>query len=79
MARLEHPAAAPRMNPVVCNAGPLIALAGIGYSGLLRDLFGSVLVVGEVKAEVEAGGRTATGGDMFSTMPWLQVTCLSRQ
>jgi len=65
------------MNPVVCNAGPLIALAGIGSLGLLRDLFGSVLVAGEVKAEVEAGGGTAAGADMFSTMPWLQATRIS--
>ncbi|MCX6875709.1 MAG: DUF3368 domain-containing protein [Verrucomicrobia bacterium] len=46
---------------------------------LLRDLFGSVLVAEEVKAEVEAGGGAAAGADMFSTTPWLQVKSLSHQ
>lgn len=47
------------MSGIVCNAGPLIALAGLGQLGLLRDLFGEVLVADEVRAEVEAGERVA--------------------
>ena len=36
---------------IVCNAGPLIALAGIGQLGLLRDLFDEVPVADDVKSE----------------------------
>lgn len=60
------------MSVVVCNAGPLIALAGIGKAELLRDLFSTVLVSEEVKIEIEAG-RQKTGAGLFLTSPWLQV------
>ena len=44
--KLNGGVATPRMNPVVCNAGTLIALAGNRSLGLLRDLIGSVLIAG---------------------------------
>ena len=49
------------MKSVVCNAGPLIALSGIGQTGLLRELFGEVLVSEKVRDEVEAGGLRGGG------------------
>lgn len=49
------------MNSVVCNAGPLIALTGIGQAGILRELFGEVLVSRKVREKVEAGGPSGTG------------------
>lgn len=65
------------MSGIVCNAGPLIALAGLGQLGLLRDLFGEVLVADEVRAEVEAGGKSGAGAGLLQTAPWLRVSSLS--
>ena len=64
---------------IVCNAGPLIALAGIGQLGLLRELFGEVLVADDVKSEVEDGGKSGAGTGLFQTAPWLRITSLSRK
>lgn len=64
------------MNSVVCNAGPLIALAGIGQVGLLRELFGEVLVSRKVRDEVEAGGKTGAGAGLFGNAPWIRVILL---
>ena len=61
------------MSVIVCNAGPLIALAGIGRAEILRDLFGAVLVSEAVQAEVEAGGRKGAGAGIFRTAGWLRV------
>ena len=65
------------MNSVVCNAGPLIALSGIGQTGLLRELFGEVLVSEKVRDEVEAGGRTGVGARLFAIAPWIRVIGLT--
>jgi uncharacterized protein len=65
------------MNAVVCNAGPLIALSGIGQTGLLRELFGEVLISEVVLAEVEAGGKTGVGASLLITAPWIRVTGLN--
>ena len=67
------------MSTIVCNAGPLIALAGIGQLGVLRDLFGEVLVPAEVQSEVEAGGTSGTGAGVFQAAPWLRVVSLVRK
>jgi uncharacterized protein len=67
------------MNSVVCNAGPLIALTGIGQAGLLRELFGEVLVSGKVREEVEAGGKTGAGASLFANAPWIRVISLTNR
>jgi len=41
------------MPEVVSNAGPLIALASIGQLGVLRRLFGKILIPPAVRAEVQ--------------------------
>ena len=66
------------MSGIVCNAGPLIALAGIGQVGLLGELFGEVLVPVEVQAEVEAGGSGGVGASLFQEQTWLRVTHLEQ-
>ncbi len=67
------------MSVIVCNAGPLIALTGIGQAALLRELFGEVLVPAEVREEVETGGGCGTGADLFKTVPWLHVVSLAQE
>jgi predicted nucleic acid-binding protein len=57
--------------------GPLIALAGLGQVPILRQLFDTVLVASEVRAEVEAEESTGAGG-LFDSAPWLQAADLSR-
>jgi uncharacterized protein len=65
------------MSVIVCNAGPLIALAGVSSVALLHHLFGEVHVAEEVKDEVEAGGRSGIGKDLFHEHSWLLVTRLA--
>ena len=67
------------MSDIVCNAGPLIALAGIERVDLLHDLFGVVLVAREVQLEVETGGITGTGSTIFHEAPWLKVVQLGKE
>jgi predicted nucleic acid-binding protein len=62
------------MSVIVCNAGPLIALSGVGVVELLRDLFGAVYVAEEVKCEVELGGALGVGMNLFREHTWLRVT-----
>ena len=64
------------MSMIVCNTGPLIALAGVGRLELLQELFGIVHVAEKVKEEVEAGGVSGVGMNMFGEHSWLRVTRL---
>lgn len=65
------------MKSVVCNAGPLIALSGIGQAGLLHGLFDEVFVSVKVRDEVEAGGTTGSGASLFANTPWIRVIPLT--
>lgn len=62
------------MSVIVCNAGPLIALASVGKVALLNELFGEVYVAEEVRREVEAGGESGVGIDLFQKHDWLRVS-----
>jgi predicted nucleic acid-binding protein len=42
---------------VIADAGPLIALSRVGQLLLLRGLFGTVEITGQIRAEVLDGGR----------------------
>jgi len=66
------------MMRVVCNASPLIYLAKIGRLGLLKDLFGRVLVPLEVHREVVMGGEAGNHPEVASVRDavregWLAV------
>ena len=54
-------------DAVVCNAGPLIALALLDKLELLPNLFRRVLVPQPVYLEVLAGGRDGAGLDAIRT------------
>ncbi len=57
---------------VVCNCGPLIALAGIRQMELLTRLFSRVWIPTVVHTELTGSVRFATARDLF-TQPWLQI------
>lgn len=61
---------------IVCNAGPLIALAGIQRLTLLRGLYSAVLVAGAVYRELTGSNRFANAGPVFD-LPWLQRCILT--
>lgn len=63
----------PSCNPrsVICNSGPLIALAGIGQLDLLRRLFGAVMVPDAVLREVTEAGVGRIGAQEVAALSWL--------
>jgi predicted nucleic acid-binding protein len=48
-------------GPIVCNAGPLIALSIVGHLGLLEKLYSRVLVPDAVFQEVVGPGAGRIG------------------
>jgi len=60
---------------VVCNCGPLIALAGIRQLDLLPSLFRHISIPADVHAELTGSLRFASAHDLF-TQPWLEVVSL---
>ena len=53
------------MGGIVSNASPLIYLAKAGRIGLLRKVFGEVLIPDEVKVEVVDRGKELGEGDAY--------------
>lgn len=53
------------MGGIVSNASPLIYLAKVGRMGLLRGVFGEVLIPDEVKVEVVDRGKELGEGDAY--------------
>ncbi len=58
---------------VVADAGPLIALAQIGYFNLLRSLYGELRIPSAVRDEVVTSGRGRPGGVEVSGAAWIHV------
>jgi predicted nucleic acid-binding protein len=59
-------------GPIVCNAGPLIALSMIGSLHLLPALYRTVLVPEEVLQEVVESGAGRSGAREVASAAWLQ-------
>jgi len=70
--------------PVVTNTSPVILLARIGRLGLLKNLYGSVLMSPFVKAECvdkgrEAGARDVPEIERGIREGWVQLVSLDRE
>jgi predicted nucleic acid-binding protein len=59
-------------GPVVCNAGPLIALAMVGHLDFLQWLYRRVLVPNAVLQEVTGAGRGRIGAAEVAAAIWLE-------
>ena len=64
-------------GPVVCNAGPLIALSMVGQLDLLRKLYRRVIVPEPVFREVTAGGLGRSGASQIASAEWLERSDLA--
>ena len=62
------------MKPaVVCNTGPLIALAIINRIELLKSLFREVLIPETVHKEILEGGASLAGVSAYREISWIKV------
>lgn len=59
-------------GPIVCNAGPLIALSMVGQLGLLASLYQHVIVPEAVFREVLSGGTEGIGVEEIQEASWLE-------
>jgi predicted nucleic acid-binding protein len=67
----------PARRDLVINTGPVLALAAAGHLGVLRELFGKIIVPHEVVQEIEAGGRTQFARDEFRAASWLDKRAIA--
>jgi len=61
---------------VVCDCGPLIALASIRQMDLLPRLFARIPIPAQVQAELTGSIRFAAAGELFAQL-WLEVVTLA--
>jgi predicted nucleic acid-binding protein len=66
-------------GPIVCDAGPLIALASVARLELLSSLFARVLVPESVLAEIVQSGAGRAGAIEISSASWLEVVPAPRE
>jgi uncharacterized protein len=62
-------------QPIISNTSPLIKLAAVGQLQLLAELYGSVVIPNQVRAEYRAGA-TADDPDL-DALSWLRVQAVS--
>jgi predicted nucleic acid-binding protein len=60
-------------SPIVCNAGPLIALALVGQLEVLPALYRNILVPEAVRREVVDSGFGRAGSTELKLAPWIEV------
>lgn len=60
-------------GPVVVDATPIVALAGIDRLDLFRALYGQVLVPPAVWHELETGGQRPGGLADLRLAPWIKI------
>jgi predicted nucleic acid-binding protein len=59
-------------GPIVCNSGPLIALAMVGRLDLLQHLYQRVLIPHAVLQEVTGAGSGRVGASEIAAAAWLE-------
>lgn len=59
-------------GPIVCNAGPLIALSTVGQLGLLEKLYRRVLIPNAVVREIVGAGAGRIGAAEVAAASWLE-------
>src|SRR4029077_6673058 len=59
-------------GPILCNAGPLIALSLIRQLDLMARLYGHVLVPEAVLREVVESGAGRAGAAEVRSAPWIE-------
>jgi predicted nucleic acid-binding protein len=64
---------------VVSNSSPLISLAKIEMFGLLKQLYGGLLVSAEVYAEIVIAGAGLPGSSEAAGASWIQVKEVKRR
>jgi len=65
------------MDTIICNTGPIIALAGINKLNILKSLYGVIIIPDPVHNEFLAGGRFFTGLEEYKKATWLDVRKLN--
>jgi len=58
---------------IVCNASPLINLARIGKLGLLRELYGQIIIPEAVWHEVVVEGSGQPGSEEVKVADWIKT------
>jgi uncharacterized protein len=64
-------------RPVVVDATPIVALAGLGHLNLFQRLYGEVLVPPAVWSELTRGGLRPGGLEDLDAAPWIQEGALA--
>ncbi len=65
-------------RPVVVDATPIVALAGLGHLDLLQRLYGEVLVPSAVWEELTRGGLRPGGSEDLAAAPWIKARALAQ-
>jgi len=66
------------METIVCNTGPIIALAGINKLDLLKSFYKTVIIPEPVHYEILAGEKSFTGLAEYKKATWLDIRKLNR-
>jgi hypothetical protein len=66
------------MTAIVCNTGPIIALASIQKLDILKNLYDSIYLPEAVNDEILRGGRHFTGLDEYRKADWIKILKLQQ-
>ena len=58
---------------VIVNSTPIIALSSINKLGLLKELYGTVIIPNAVKDEIEAKSKSKAQSQLEASFEWIHV------
>ena len=58
---------------VIVNSTPIIALSSIDKLGLLKELYGTVIIPNAMKDEIEAKSKSKAQGQLEASFEWIHV------